>query len=193
MAAAFRSIFALNTAEQVWARCDEVADMLTDRFPKAAALMADAKQDVLAFAMFPESHWRKIWSNNPLERLNKKNQTTHKRRWNLPQQRRSDPPDWRCARRSTRRMGHRSALHVEQLNGRPRRNVRHYKPAPTRGLNTPSITLGTPPLGGTLPNFATRNIPGYWWLNSNVVIPAIWGGYNSPNTGFAEGLEEAYR
>ena len=30
--------------------------------------------------------------------------------------------------------------------------MRHYKPAPTRGLNTPSITLGTPPLGGTLPN-----------------------------------------
>ena len=71
VAAAFRSIFALNTAEQVRARWDEVANMLTERFPKAADLLNEAKDDVLAFAVFPESHWRKIWSNNPLERLNK--------------------------------------------------------------------------------------------------------------------------
>jgi putative transposase len=33
--------------------------------------MAAARTDVLAFVTFPRSHWRKIWSNNPLERLNK--------------------------------------------------------------------------------------------------------------------------
>ena len=33
--------------------------------------MRAAKIDVLAFASFPKAHWRKIWSNNPLERLNK--------------------------------------------------------------------------------------------------------------------------
>ena len=33
--------------------------------------MHTAKTDVLAFAAFPKAHWRKIWSNNPLERLNK--------------------------------------------------------------------------------------------------------------------------
>ncbi len=27
--------------------------------------------EVLAFAAFPREHWRKIWSTNPLERLNK--------------------------------------------------------------------------------------------------------------------------
>ena len=27
--------------------------------------------DVLAFSSFPLAHWKKIWSNNPLERLNK--------------------------------------------------------------------------------------------------------------------------
>ena len=32
-----------------------------------------AKGDVLAFSAFPSDHWRKIWSNNPLERLNKVN------------------------------------------------------------------------------------------------------------------------
>ncbi len=32
--------------------------------------MDQAKTEVLAFAGFPRVHWRKIWSTNPLERLN---------------------------------------------------------------------------------------------------------------------------
>ena len=71
VAAAFRSIFALNNAKEVQARWDEIAVMLAERFPKAAELLDGAKVDVLAFTAFPPSHWRKIWSNNPLERLNK--------------------------------------------------------------------------------------------------------------------------
>ena len=71
VAGAFRSIFALGTAKEVDARWDEVADTLAERFPKAAASMVTAKTDVLAFTPFPRAHWRKIWSNNPLERLNK--------------------------------------------------------------------------------------------------------------------------
>ena len=50
---------------------DEVAAQLGARFPKVAALMADAKPEVLAFAAFPRAHWQKIWSTNPLERINK--------------------------------------------------------------------------------------------------------------------------
>jgi putative transposase len=45
--------------------------MLTENFPAAAALMEQAREDVLAFRTFPPEHWRKIWSTNPLERLNK--------------------------------------------------------------------------------------------------------------------------
>jgi transposase-like protein len=33
--------------------------------------MDDAKPEVLAFTGFPKAHWRKIWSTNPLERVNK--------------------------------------------------------------------------------------------------------------------------
>jgi len=33
--------------------------------------MDDAKAEVLAFTAFPRTHWSKIWSTNPLERINK--------------------------------------------------------------------------------------------------------------------------
>lgn len=71
VAAAFRSIFTLTTRTEVEARWDEVAGTLAERFPKAAELMHHTRSDVLAHLAFPQSHWRKIWSNNPLERLNK--------------------------------------------------------------------------------------------------------------------------
>ena len=44
---------------------------LAARFPKAAALMEGAKEEVLAFSAFPRAHWRQLWSTNPLERLNR--------------------------------------------------------------------------------------------------------------------------
>ena len=71
VAAAFRSVFALGTQTEVEARWDEVTDTLHERFPKAAESMRRARTDVLAFTAFPRAHWRKVWSNNPLERLNK--------------------------------------------------------------------------------------------------------------------------
>jgi transposase-like protein len=71
VAAAFRSIFALTDPADVRARWDEVTDTLAARFPRAADLLTSARTDVLAFCAFPREHWRKIWSNNPLERLNK--------------------------------------------------------------------------------------------------------------------------
>ena len=36
-----------------------------------AALLDAAEADVLAYLAFPAEHWRQIWSNNPLERLNR--------------------------------------------------------------------------------------------------------------------------
>jgi putative transposase len=33
--------------------------------------MEEAEEEVLAYAAFPQEHWQKIWSNNPLERVNK--------------------------------------------------------------------------------------------------------------------------
>lgn len=71
VSAAFRSIFALTDPKELTDRYDEVTDTLQARLPKTTALLRDARTDVLAFTAFPRAHWRKIWSNNPLERLNK--------------------------------------------------------------------------------------------------------------------------
>ena len=71
VAAVFRTIFAQPDAKTVAATWDEVRDQLAARFPKIGPLMDEAKAEVLAFTAFPRSHWSKIWSTNPLERVNK--------------------------------------------------------------------------------------------------------------------------
>jgi transposase-like protein len=71
VAAVFRTIFAQPDAATVAATWDEVRDQLADRFPKLGPLMDEAKAEVLAFTTFPRAHWTKIWSTNPLERVNK--------------------------------------------------------------------------------------------------------------------------
>lgn len=54
----------------VKAQLDTTALSLESRFSAAAAMLSDAKEDLCAFASFPQTHWTKIWSNNPLERVN---------------------------------------------------------------------------------------------------------------------------
>jgi putative transposase len=66
-----RSIFAQPDRAAVLAQHARVVDELEDRFPDAAAMLADGANDVLAFATFPKEHWRQVWSNNPQERLNR--------------------------------------------------------------------------------------------------------------------------
>ncbi len=71
VAAVFRTIFAQPDLASMSKQWDKVATELSARYPKIGALMDHAKAEVLAFAAFPREHWRKIWSTNPLERLNK--------------------------------------------------------------------------------------------------------------------------
>ena len=69
--AGVRTIFAHTDPKEVAAQWDRVADSFDKPYPKAAAMMREAKTDVLAFTAFPKAHWQKIWSNNPIERLNR--------------------------------------------------------------------------------------------------------------------------
>src|SRR5215216_4455842 len=66
-----RTVFAQPDSESAHQQWRKIADGFRGRFPKLAELMDEAEEDVLAYAAFPVEHWQKIWSNNPLERLNK--------------------------------------------------------------------------------------------------------------------------
>lgn len=69
--AAIRTIWAQPDGAAVAEQLDEIAAKLTPQFPVVAAMLVAAREDILAFSAFPVSHWRKIWSTNPLERVNK--------------------------------------------------------------------------------------------------------------------------
>jgi putative transposase len=69
--ATIRTVFAqpdAASAHQQWRR---VSEGFRSRFPRLSELMEEAEEDVLSYTAFPQEHWQKIWSNNPLERVNK--------------------------------------------------------------------------------------------------------------------------
>lgn len=66
-----RTIFQQPDHDSVWRQHEHVVAQLEGRFPKVAELLDDAAPDLLAFSVFPTQHWRRVWSNNPFERLNK--------------------------------------------------------------------------------------------------------------------------
>jgi transposase-like protein len=62
--------FAQETPEAASQQWRAVADQIRAKVPKLATLMDDAEHDVLAYMSFPKEHRTKIYSNNPIERLN---------------------------------------------------------------------------------------------------------------------------
>lgn len=58
-------------AAEVSVQFYRVVDALTEKLPKVADHLSDAKSDLLAFTAYPLEVWRKIWSSNPQERLNR--------------------------------------------------------------------------------------------------------------------------
>src|SRR5215207_4483144 len=71
VAAAIRTVFAQPDAEHVTDQFEVIAQMLGRQLPKVEQMLREAHDDLLAFTGFPAAHWKKIWSTNPLERLNK--------------------------------------------------------------------------------------------------------------------------
>jgi len=72
--ALLHSIYDQPDADAVHAQFDRVVDALTEKLPKVAAHLEQARPDILAFTAFtafPKEIWRQIWSNNPSERLNR--------------------------------------------------------------------------------------------------------------------------
>ena len=129
-----RTIFAQPDAETVHEQHARIVDQLETRFPEAAALLAESAADLLAFTGFPKEHWRQLWSNNPLERLNKEYPPPHRRRRHLPRSGLDRPPRRRRARRAERRVGRRPTLHERRLGRQSARPAQRR----ARGRRSPS-------------------------------------------------------
>lgn len=71
VSAAVRNIFMQPSYEHAAEMLEEVARRFEVRFPKVSELLWHSREDILAYYAFPCDHWRKIYSTNPLERLNK--------------------------------------------------------------------------------------------------------------------------
>jgi putative transposase len=72
VASLVRTIFAQERPQDAWAQLERVVDQLEQgSFADAAALLLDAAGDILAYTAFPKDTWKKTWSNNPQERLNR--------------------------------------------------------------------------------------------------------------------------
>ena len=69
--ATIRTVFAQPDSESARQQWRRISEGFRSRFPRLAELMEEAEEDVLSYAAFPVEHWQKIWSNNPLERVNK--------------------------------------------------------------------------------------------------------------------------
>jgi transposase-like protein len=67
-----RTVFAQPDSASTRDQHRRVVDQLRQLgFGKAADLLADTAEELLAFTAFSKEHWKQIWSNNPQERLNK--------------------------------------------------------------------------------------------------------------------------
>jgi transposase-like protein len=71
VSAALREIFNAESHEAARERSGEVLERLGGPVPKVAELLTEAEEDLLAFYRFPEAHWSKLRSTNPLERVNR--------------------------------------------------------------------------------------------------------------------------
>lgn len=65
------TIFAQTSQEAVTAHYKQVTDRIRAQFPQVAAMLEAAETELTVFAAMPREHWQKIWSNNPIERLNR--------------------------------------------------------------------------------------------------------------------------
>jgi putative transposase len=66
VASIIRTIFAGSDREHIEKQFTKGPTMLGRSHPKVAAMLDDARPDLLAFAGFPRRHWRQIWSTNLL-------------------------------------------------------------------------------------------------------------------------------
>ena len=71
VAALIRTVFAQPDPNDARNQLRTVVQQLETVAPKVAEKLEAMENDLLAYTAFPPGHWSKIWSNNPIERLNR--------------------------------------------------------------------------------------------------------------------------
>jgi putative transposase len=71
IAALIRTIFVQPDAATATTQLRAVVEQLRPYAPGVAERLEAMETDLLAYTAFPAAHWSKIWSNNPIERLNR--------------------------------------------------------------------------------------------------------------------------
>ena len=71
VSAALREVFNADSQDEARKRTSTVIARLEPAAPKVARLLEGAEEDLLAFYAFPQAHWSKLRSTNPLERVNR--------------------------------------------------------------------------------------------------------------------------
>ena len=64
VAALVRTIYQQLSAEEVHFQHEKVVEQLSERFPQASLMLAEAGTYVLSFTGFPGAHWKQVWSNS---------------------------------------------------------------------------------------------------------------------------------
>ena len=127
VATTVRTIFQQPSAEAVHAQHARVVEQLEARFPAAAAMLAEAAAEVLAFTACPVAHWKQVWSNNPQERLNREIRRRTDVVGIFPNRAAVVAPGRRGARRAARRVGGGEALHDDGDPAAPARARGHFR------------------------------------------------------------------
>jgi transposase-like protein len=71
VAAALRTIFTQPNQGAARQQLGEVTHAMAPRWARAAEVLLAGEEDVLSYMTFPPPHWTRIYSTNPLERLNR--------------------------------------------------------------------------------------------------------------------------
>src|SRR2546422_3065166 len=71
VSAALRELFQAEDGSQARERMGQVIERLEPSVGKVCRLLEEAEEDLLAFYAFPDTHWPKLRSTNPLERVNR--------------------------------------------------------------------------------------------------------------------------
>ena len=69
VAAGLASLFGQADKQSAMDAFGDFADRLERKYPELSTILEDSEIALTAYTAFPPSHWRKIWSTNPLERV----------------------------------------------------------------------------------------------------------------------------